>query len=147
MSAHIDYRIDEREGRRFAVVPLEQFTALVERAGETDALTIPHEVVSRHLLDGVSLRRAWREYLGLTQMEVAERMGVTQGRVAHMGGRGCLAAAFVTKRIAEALGLHGRAAFASPTRTTAKAERRRERVTTATTDRAISLVLRGLRTS
>jgi len=106
MSARIDYRIDEQEGRRVAVLPLEQFTALVERAGETDALAIPHEVVSRHLVDGVSLIRAWREYLGLTQAELAECIGVTQGRVAQWESPEARLRHSTSKRIAAAMGLH-----------------------------------------
>lgn len=106
MSARIDYRIDEHDGRRFAVVPLDQFTALVERAGEADALTIPHEVVSRHLVDGVPLPRAWREHLGLTQDELACRMGVTQGRVAQWESPGARPRHASLKKIAAALGLH-----------------------------------------
>ncbi|KPX14646.1 DNA-binding protein [Pseudomonas syringae pv. delphinii] len=38
---------------------------------------IPHEVVSR-IVDGSSPIRAWREYPGLTQEEVARRMGISQ---------------------------------------------------------------------
>lgn len=38
---------------------------------------IPHEVVSR-IVDGATPIRAWREYLNLTQEEVAVRMGVSQ---------------------------------------------------------------------
>lgn len=106
MTGRIDYRVDEHEGRRYAVVPLEQFTALVERAGSADDLTIPHEVVSRHLVEGVSLPRAWREYLGLTQAELAERMDVTQGRVAQWEAPDARLRHASLKRIAEALGLH-----------------------------------------
>lgn len=106
MSARIDYRIDEHGGRRYAVVPLEQFTALVERAGDVDDLTIPHEVASRHLLEGVSLPRAWREYLDLTQADVAARLGVTQGRVAQWEAPDAHPRHASLKRIADALGLH-----------------------------------------
>ena len=38
---------------------------------------IPHEVVSR-IVDGATPIRAWREYLNLTQEEVAVRMGISQ---------------------------------------------------------------------
>lgn len=106
MSAPIEYRISEEAGRRFAVVPLEQFTALVERAGEADALTLPHEVVSRHLLEGVSLIRAWREYLGRTQAELAETLGVTQGQIAQWEAPEAHPRHSTLQRIAEALGLH-----------------------------------------
>lgn len=106
MSARIDYRVDEQDGRRVAVLPLEHFTALVERAGDTDALTIPHKVLSRHRVDGVSLTRAWREYLGLTQAELAKRMEVTQGRVAQWESPGARLRHSTSKRIAAAMGLH-----------------------------------------
>lgn len=38
MHVNINYRISEETGCRFAVVPLEQFTELLERAGEVDTL-------------------------------------------------------------------------------------------------------------
>ncbi len=40
--------------------------------------TIPHEVAMAHAMDGKSLVRAWREYLGLTQEEAAARMNISQ---------------------------------------------------------------------
>ena len=83
MNALIDYQISEQAGRRYAVLPLEQFTALVERAGEVDALTLPHEIVSRHLVDDVPLTRCWREYLDITQAELARRLSVSQAQVAQ----------------------------------------------------------------
>lgn len=43
---------------------------------------IPHDVVSR-MVDGATVVRAWREYLGLTQTEVAERLGITQSAYAQ----------------------------------------------------------------
>ena len=83
MTAPVDYRISEEEGRRFAVVPLEQFTELVERAGQAGALTLPHEIISRHLTDNVPLVRCWREHLGMTQVELAGRLAVSQAQVAQ----------------------------------------------------------------
>ncbi len=38
---------------------------------------IPHEVVSR-IVDGASPIRAWREYLHLTQEDVANRLSISQ---------------------------------------------------------------------
>nr|WP_081084867.1 helix-turn-helix transcriptional regulator [Burkholderia cepacia] len=43
---------------------------------------IPHEVVSA-TADGVTPLRAWREYLGLTQVEVATRLGISQSAYAQ----------------------------------------------------------------
>jgi predicted DNA-binding protein (UPF0251 family) len=56
----------------FVVIPYEQYKA---QQGEADL--IPHEVVSR-IVDGATPIRAWREYLNLTQEEVAKRMGISQ---------------------------------------------------------------------
>ncbi|MCE8040940.1 helix-turn-helix transcriptional regulator [Halomonas daqingensis] len=106
MNAHIDYHISEQAGRRYAVVPLEQFTELVERAGEVDALTLPHEVVSRHLTDDLPLLRCWREYLGMTQAELAERMKVSQAQVAQWERPTARPRHATLKKAAAALGIH-----------------------------------------
>ena len=106
MTAPIDYQIREEAGQRFAVLPLEQFTALVNRAGAADALTLPHEVVSRHLVDGVPLVRAWREHLGLTQAELAARMDVSQAQVAQWERADARPRHATLKKAAAALGIH-----------------------------------------
>lgn len=73
-----------------------------------ETLTLPHEVVSRHLLEDVSLLRAWREYLKLTQADLAEALGVTQGQIAQWEPPEANPRHATLKRIAEALGLNVR---------------------------------------
>ena len=46
--------------------------------------TVPNEVVNLCLERGVSAMAAWREDFGLTQAEVAGRIGVTQAAYAQM---------------------------------------------------------------
>lgn len=46
--------------------------------GKIDDTLIPHEIIERIVLDGVSPARAWREYLGLTQAQVADRLGISR---------------------------------------------------------------------
>ncbi|RXZ38461.1 XRE family transcriptional regulator [Oxalobacteraceae bacterium CAVE-383] len=57
----------------FVVLPYEEF---IRNYGHERDL-IPHDVVSR-TVDGATPVRAWREYLGLTQMEVASRLDIAQ---------------------------------------------------------------------
>jgi DNA-binding XRE family transcriptional regulator len=38
---------------------------------------VPNEVVRRMVYDDMTPVRAWREHLGLTQKEVAERLGIS----------------------------------------------------------------------
>ncbi|MDP1654064.1 MAG: helix-turn-helix transcriptional regulator [Rhodocyclaceae bacterium] len=64
----------------FVVVPYEQFRRM---SGGFTPGTIPHAVVSAEV-DGASSAKAWREYLRLTQAEVAARMGVSQAAYAQM---------------------------------------------------------------
>jgi len=106
MNVRIDYHISEEAGRRYAVVPLEQFTELVDQANRADALTLPHEVVSRHLVDGVPLLRAWREYLGLKQSELAERLNVSQAQVAQWERPEARPRHATLKKAAAAMGIH-----------------------------------------
>lgn len=44
---------------------------------------VPHAVVSK-AIDGMSMLAAWREYLMLTQEEMAQRMGITQAGYAQI---------------------------------------------------------------
>ena len=80
----------ELGGRRYAVVPVE----LLERhapellAGtrqpripEGDA--VPWEVLKHSINEEVSMAKAWREYLNLSQEEVAKRMGVSQASLSQ----------------------------------------------------------------
>ena len=46
--------------------------------------TVPHEVMRYVLREDYSLARAWREYLGLTQDEVAAKMDITQSALAQI---------------------------------------------------------------
>lgn len=66
--------INDAEGKpAFVVIPYAQYIA----QHNADKDLIPHEVVSR-IVDGASPVKAWREYLDLTQEEVARRLGITQ---------------------------------------------------------------------
>lgn len=84
----------------FVVVPYAQFQRM--SAGFTPK-TIPHAVVSAEV-DGASATKAWREYLRLTQAEVAARMGISQAAFAQMEAAKRPRKATLAK-IAAALGL------------------------------------------
>lgn len=45
---------------------------------------VPHEVVSMHIERGITYLRAWREYLGLTQAEVADKADISQAALSQM---------------------------------------------------------------
>ena len=44
---------------------------------------VPHEVMGQ-LLKKVPLHRAWREFLGLTQKDVAKKAGITQAALSQL---------------------------------------------------------------
>lgn len=63
----------------FVVLPYAEY---MRRFANGEGL-IPHPVVSA-TVDGASPMKAWREYLRLTQTEVAARLGVSQAAYAQM---------------------------------------------------------------
>lgn len=65
----------------FVVVPYEQFRHL---NGGFTCGTAPNEVVNLSFERGISPMAAWREHLGITQAEVAARIGITQAAYAQM---------------------------------------------------------------
>src|SRR5262245_41782689 len=83
----------------FVVIPYEDYIA--QRRLDEDL--IPHDVVSR-MVDGATAIRAWREHLGLTQTDVAERLGITQSAYAQQESSSRPRKA-TRERIANALGI------------------------------------------
>jgi DNA-binding XRE family transcriptional regulator len=63
------------------VVPYERFRRM--KGGFTHG-SVPNEVVNLSFERGVSAMAAWREHFGLTQAEVATRIGITQAAYAQM---------------------------------------------------------------
>jgi len=84
MNTRIDFQTITRNGKpEFAVVPYEDLMRLLQPND-----TIPHEVVGRVVRQGCSLPRAWREHLGLSQTDVARRMGITQAALSQLEAPG-----------------------------------------------------------
>jgi DNA-binding XRE family transcriptional regulator len=92
MSKRIEYQLIEQGGKpAFAVIPYDVFVEEVLGGVEPVSLPdgdpgglIPHAVAKRTITGEASLLQAWREHLGLTQAELAHRMGVTQSAVSQM---------------------------------------------------------------
>lgn len=89
MNAPTEVQIIHHDGKpAFAVLPMAQYEALLTRQGEKRS-TLPHEVVKLNVLQGYSLLKAWRRWLGWSQRELARRAGVTQAQVARFeSGKG-----------------------------------------------------------
>ena len=82
MNKPIDFQIISENGKpKFAVIPIEEFRVLMSDAGREP--TIPHGVVRRLAETDISPIRAWREHRGLTQAEVASRLGISQAAFAQ----------------------------------------------------------------
>lgn len=67
---------------------------------------VPHEVVGLHVEQDFTHLRAWREYLGLTQTEVAERAGITQAAFSQMESGETKLRKATREKLAKAMGLN-----------------------------------------
>ncbi len=94
---------DTRGQPAFVVIPYAAYVAAQGRPPHRPDTLIPHDVVSR-TVSGASPLRAWREHLGLTQAEVAERLAISQSAYAQQERSERLRPRS-RQRIAQALGL------------------------------------------
>lgn len=100
MNIPTSHHVVRHNGQPVAVVvPYSDYV----RAFETEDVTIPHEVVMRSI--DVSLIRAWREHLGLSQSDVATRMGISQPAYQKLEDKGAHPRLATLKKIAAALNL------------------------------------------
>jgi DNA-binding XRE family transcriptional regulator len=83
MNARTEFQIIVgKDGKpAFVVVPFDQFQRL--RGGIAKG-GVPHEIVQVVFDRGLSPMAAWREHLGLTQSDVAGRIGISQAAYAQM---------------------------------------------------------------
>lgn len=82
MNAPINFQtiLDANGKPAFVVVPYCEFQRMT---GTATAGSVPNAVVNRVFDDEVTPAKAWREYLRLTQAEVAARLGITQAAYAQ----------------------------------------------------------------
>ena len=83
-----NWQVIQKDGKpEFVVIPygeLEQVLKVLRVPFVPASPNTPWEVVDRYLTEGISKTRSWREYLGLSQDEVAGRMGITQSAVSQI---------------------------------------------------------------
>jgi DNA-binding XRE family transcriptional regulator len=97
--------IHDTEGHpAFAVLPFADYQALVKGKVKV-APGIPASVVDLAMDNEWSAARAWREHKELTQTELAQRMGITQGAYAQLEGKKTIRKSS-REKIARALGIH-----------------------------------------
>ena len=105
MNARINLDIQTIKGAdvnpAFVVLRYEDFFRLYAKAEHL----IPNEVVGKIIMDELTPIRAWREHLGLTQTQVAERMGITQAAFAQMEAPDAKPRKSTLRKVAAALGL------------------------------------------
>ena len=104
MNIPIEHQIILQNGQpAFVVVPYQdylQFSVNTEKK-----VYFPHEVVHSHAVEEKSLVRSWREYKGLSQEDMANRMGISQPAYAQMEKPSARLRLKTHIRIASALGI------------------------------------------
>ena len=87
--------IQSENGSKMAVIPEQQYRVLLEKAEMLDDVAaydaakladeelIPARVVNE-LMDGVNPVKVWRKYRGLTQVALADSVGVKQSAIAQL---------------------------------------------------------------
>ena len=93
--------LKDAEGKpAFAVIPYSDYLRLPQRREPT----IPNDVVGKVVNEEMTPVRAWREHLGLTQADVAQRLGISQSAYAQQEAKESVRKS-TREKIARALGI------------------------------------------
>ena len=107
MSEHINHQIITKDGKpAFAVVPWDEYKKLLSNQIETDDTDVwfPNEVVKANVR-GDCLIKAWREYLGLTQLVLAKKARISQPSLARIEHSESSPRKSTLKKLADAMGI------------------------------------------
>ena len=103
MNTPIRHQIIEDKGKPlFVLVPYAEYVASLNR-GIGESPSIPLAVSKAANMEGKSLVRAWREYKGLSQADMAENMGISRPAYAQLEAKGANLRAATLHRLATAL--------------------------------------------
>ena len=108
MKTHTDYQKIDYQGRTaFVLVPWEDFERIrpLLDGEKIRATGIPQAVVEAHIMRAVPIIRAWREHMGITQGELADRMGVSQAAIAKLEKPNAKPCRVTLGKVATALGI------------------------------------------
>lgn len=82
MKEHIKHQVILKDGVPiFVLVPYNEY---LEFQKPQPKVYFPHDVVEKSVVEGKGLVRAWREHKGISQEEMADRMGITQAAYSQM---------------------------------------------------------------
>ena len=108
MKTHIDYQtIDYQGNPAFVLIPWDDFKRIrpLLDGNKIRSAGVPQTVVEAHVLRAIPMIRAWREHIGITQRELAARMGVSQAAVAKLEKPNARPRHATLEKVAEALGI------------------------------------------
>jgi len=107
MNTHTDPQIIMQDGHPvFAVIPWDKYQKLLKKAEmESPDIWLPHEVVQAVAIEGLTLIKAWREHLGMTQAELAEKSSMSQPALARLEKSDANPRTATLKKLAEALNI------------------------------------------
>jgi ribosome-binding protein aMBF1 (putative translation factor) len=87
----------------YVLIPYDEYMESLERPDEE--VLLPNEVVKLAIVEDKGIVRAWREHLGLTQADLAKRMGMSQPAFSQLERPGRALRFDTRKRLAEAMGV------------------------------------------
>jgi DNA-binding XRE family transcriptional regulator len=101
---NIKHQLIEHNGQPVAVVvPYDEYLKIIYP--ELNEPMTPHAVVKKIHLDGLTPIQAWREYLNLTQEEMAKRLGIKQSSYQQIEKKTARPRAATLEKVAAAFGI------------------------------------------